>query len=203
MLHYRGIEDIKVLEAMSRVPRHLFIDSALEAHAYELKAFPIAASQTISNPYTVAFQSQLLDIQSGDTILEVGTGSGYQTAVLLEMGATVFTVERQKSLFNFSKNLFKKFSYYPRYQSFGDGFKGLPSFAQFDKILVTAAAPFIPIDLKDQLKIGGLMVIPVETKSTQKMKTVLRIDEEICKVMDFGQVKFVPMLKKRHYDENI
>lgn len=197
MLHDRGIENLKILEAMNRVPRHLFIDSVLEAHAYELKAFPIAAAQTISNPYIVAFQSQLLDIQIGEIVLEVGTGSGYQTAVLLEMGAKVFTIERQKSLFDFSKNLFKKLSYYPRYQSFGDGFKGLPSFAPFDKILVTAAAPFIPRDLKEQLKIGGSMVIPVGNETTQKMKSVLRIDEEVCEVMDFGKAKFVPMLNER------
>ncbi|WP_103327317.1 protein-L-isoaspartate(D-aspartate) O-methyltransferase [Bacteroidetes bacterium endosymbiont of Geopemphigus sp.] len=197
-LRTQGIHNEKVLGAISRVPRHLFIDSALENHAYVLKAVPIAAEQTLSNPYTVALQTQLIYPKEEEKILEIGTGSGYQTAVLLELGSKVYTIERQKELFDRSKQLLKKLSYYPKYQSFGDGFKGLPAFAPFDKIIVTAAAPFIPRDLKEQLKIGGLMIIPVGKRDKeQQMKMILREDEECSKVISLGKANFVPMLEKR------
>lgn len=197
-LRVQGIHNERVLEAISRVPRHLFIDSALEDHAYALKAVPIAADQTLSNPYTVALQTQLIYPQAGEKILEIGTGSGYQTAVLLELGSKVYTIERQKKLFDRSKQLFQKLRYYPKYQSFGDGFKGLPAFAPFDKIIVTAAAPFIPRDLKEQLKIGGAMIVPVAgVDKRQKMKIILREDKECSRVISLGDANFVPMLEKR------
>ena len=147
LLSSKGIEDRKVLEAINIVPRHLFLDSAFVEFAYRDEAFPIAAGQTISHPFTVAFQTQLLDVHPNEKVLEIGTGSGYQTAVLVAIGAEVFTIERQKELFDFSKIILKKINLEPRYQTYGDGYKGLPSFAPFDKIIVTAGAPEIPNDL--------------------------------------------------------
>ena len=143
LLRSKGIEDEKVLEAINIVPRHLFLDSAFAEYAYRDEAFPIAAGQTISHPFTVAFQTQLLDIQPNDKVLEIGTGSGFQTAVLVAIGAEVYTIERQKDLFDFSKIILKNINLEPRYQTYGDGYKGLPSFAPFDKIIVTAGAPDI------------------------------------------------------------
>lgn len=195
-LREMGIEDEKVLSALNRIPRHLFIDSAFEAHAYENKAFPIAAGQTISHPYTVAFQTALLQIKPSDKVLEVGTGSGYQTAVLVEMGAKVYTIERQKTLVDFSKNIFHKIGLTPKYQTFGDGYNGLPTFAPFDKIIVTAGAPELPKKLMQQLKIGGVAVIPIGVEK-QKMYTFLRVDERKYEQMSFGDYQFVPMLENR------
>ena len=196
LLMTKGIEDKKVLEAINIVPRHLFLDSAFVEFAYRDEAFPIAAGQTISHPYTVAFQTQLLDVHPTEKVLEIGTGSGYQTAVLVAIGAEVFTIERQKELFDFSKIILKKINLEPRYQTYGDGYKGLPSFAPFDKIIVTAGAPEIPNDLLHQLKIGGVMVIPVGEKS-QQMIVIIRLDEEKYEKYEFGDFKFVPMLESR------
>ena len=160
-LFKKGIYDKNVLQAMSQIPRHLFLESGFEDFAYQDKAFPIGAGQTISQPYTVAFQSQLLQVKPDDKILEIGTGSGYQTAVLCKMGAKVFTVERQGELYRKTSALLPKLGYRPRLVSFGDGYKGLPTDAPFDGIIVTAGAPFIPEPLMAQLKIGGRLVIPV------------------------------------------
>ena len=196
LLMTKGIEDKKVLEAINIVPRHLFLDSAFVEFAYRDEAFPIAAGQTISHPYTVAFQTQLLDVHPTEKVLEIGTGSGYQTAVLVAIGAEVFTIERQKELFDFSKIILKKINLEPRYQTYGDGYKGLPSFAPFDKIIVTAGAPEIPTDLLQQLKIGGIMVIPVGEKS-QQMIVIIRLEEDKFEKYIFGDFKFVPMLESR------
>ncbi|MBO6213568.1 protein-L-isoaspartate(D-aspartate) O-methyltransferase [Algoriella xinjiangensis] len=196
LLMTKGIEDKKVLEAINIVPRHLFLDSAFAEFAYRDEAFPIAAGQTISHPYTVAFQTQLLDIHPNEKVLEIGTGSGYQTAVLVAIGAEVFSIERQKELFDFSKIILKKINLEPRYQTYGDGYKGLPSFAPFDKIIVTAGAPEIPKDLLQQLKIGGIMVIPVGEQS-QQMIVIIRLDEDQFEKYIFGDFKFVPMLESR------
>ena len=196
LLMTKGIEDKKVLEAINIVPRHLFLDSAFAEFAYRDEAFPIAAGQTISHPYTVAFQTQLLDIHPNEKVLEIGTGSGYQTAVLVAIGAEVFSIERQKELFDFSKIILKKINLEPRYQTYGDGYKGLPSFAPFDKIIVTAGAPEIPKELLQQLKIGGIMVIPVGEQS-QQMIVIIRLDEDQFEKYIFGDFKFVPMLESR------
>ncbi len=196
LLSSKGIEDMKVLEAINIVPRHLFLDSAFVEFAYRDEAFPIAAGQTISHPFTVAFQTQLLDVHPNEKVLEIGTGSGYQTAVLVAIGAEVFTIERQKELFDFSKIILKKINLEPRYQTYGDGYKGLPSFAPFDKIIVTAGAPEIPKDLLHQLKVGGVMVIPVGEKS-QQMIVIIRLNEDQFEKYEFGDFKFVPMLESR------
>ncbi len=196
-LRMKGIEDENVLEAINRIPRHLFMDSAFVEFAYRDEAFPIAAGQTISHPYTVAFQTQLLHIQRDEKVLEIGTGSGFQTAVLVAMGAEVFTIERQKELFDFSKVILRKINFEPRYQTYGDGYKGLPSFAPFDKIIVTAGAPEIPTELLKQLTIGGVMVIPVGEKS-QKMITIIRLKEDSFEKYEFGDFQFVPMLEHRN-----
>ena len=158
VLEAKGISDAKVLEAVRKIPRHLFIDSSFEAHAYQDKAFPIAAEQTISQPYTVAFQSQTLEIKPGEKVLEIGTGSGYQTAVLLEMKAEVYSIERQQELFKRTSLFLPKLGYRAKKLIFGDGYKGLPEVAPFDKIIVTAGAPFVPKPLLSQLKVGGKVV---------------------------------------------
>ena len=197
LLRDKGIVDENVLHAIGSVPRHLFLDSSFEDHAYQNKAFPIGSDQTISHPYTVAFQSQLLDINKGDKILEIGTGSGYQTAVLLEMGAKVFTVERQKGLFDTTKQLLRKINYTPSYIGFGDGYKGLPMYGPFDKIIVTAGAPFIPKPLLKQLKVYGTLIIPVGLEE-QEMTTIFRVSETEYEKMEFGSFKFVPMLENKN-----
>lgn len=196
LLEKKGIEDPLVLKAMNKVPRHLFLDSAFEDHAYEDKAFPIAADQTISHPYTVAFQSSLLHLQPGETVLEVGTGCGYQTAVLIEMGAKVFTIERQLKLVKFSKKMFEKLDIFPAYQTYGDGFKGLPTFAPFDKVIVTAGSPIIPKKLLQQLKIGGIAIVPIG-QDNQKMYSFLKVSERKYEQMEFGDYQFVPMLENK------
>lgn len=196
LLRSKGIEDELVLSAMNKVPRHLFMDSAFEEFAYKDQAFPIAAEQTISHPYTVAKQSSLLGIHRGEKVLEVGTGSGYQTAVLVEMGADVYTIERQKELFDFSQRIFKKIKIRPKYAIYGDGYKGLPSFAPFDKIIVTAGSSVIPKTLLKQLSIGGIMVIPIGNKD-QMMTAFLRVGERDFEKMEFGDCQFVPMLERR------
>lgn len=195
LLRQKGIEDENVLQAINKVPRHLFMDSVFEEFAYKDQAFPIAAGQTISHPFTVAKQSSLLHINHGDKVLEVGTGSGYQAAVLVEMGADVYTVERQKELFDFSQRIFKKIKIRPKYATYGDGYKGLPSFAPFDRIIVTAGSSTIPKTLLKQLKIGGIMVIPIGAKN-QMMTTFLRVGERDFERMEFGDCQFVPMLER-------
>ena len=195
LLRSKGIEDENVLEAMNRVPRHLFMDSAFEEFAYKDQAFPIASGQTISHPFTVAKQSSLLHVKRGDKILEIGTGSGYQAAVLVEMCAEVYTIERQKDLFDFSQRIFKKIKIRPKYATYGDGYKGFPSFAPFDSIIVTAGSPMIPKTLLKQLKVGGIMVIPIG-KDNQMMTTFLRVGERDFEKMEFGDCQFVPMLER-------
>ena len=193
-LKIKGIRNEKVLDAIGRVPRHLFMESTFLNFAYKDQAFPIGAGQTISQPLTVALQTQLLQIEKNDKVLEVGTGSGYQAAVLLEMGAKVFTIERQKELYAKVHRFLPEIGYNPAC-FFGDGYKGLPNFAPFDKIIVTAGAPFIPEDLKQQLVIGGRMVIPVGNEKRQEMNVIIRISEDDFKTEKHGGFVFVPLLK--------
>lgn len=175
-LQEKGIVDTNVLDAIRQVPRHLFLDSSFESHAYLNKAFPIGADQTISHPYTVAFQTELLQLKKGDKILEIGTGSGYQTAILLALGVQVYTIERQLELFKKTQIFFKKAGYRPKQHLFGDGYIGLETAAPFDGIIVTAGAPFVPKPLLEQLKIGGYLVIPVGDKE-QEMTRYTRVSE--------------------------
>lgn len=198
-LKEKGISSEKVLSAINAVPRHLFMDNAFINFSYQDKAFPIGSGQTISQPYTVAFQTQLLELESGDKVLEIGTGSGYQTCVLIEMQARVFSIERHKSLYAKTKAFLEKGGYNARL-FFGDGYKGLPSFAPFDKILITAAAPYIPDELKKQLKIGGIMVIPLGEGETQDMLRLTKISESEFKSEKFGQFSFVPMLENKSFN---
>jgi protein-L-isoaspartate(D-aspartate) O-methyltransferase len=197
ILEEKGISDSRVLEAIRKIPRHLFLDSGFEDFAYQDKAFPIGAGQTISQPYTVAFQSQLLEVRKDDKILEIGTGSGYQTAVLVAMGAKVFSVERQNELFKVTSALLPKLGIRPKHLSFGDGYKGLPNFAPFDSIIVTAGAPIIPKALMAQLKIGGKLVIPVGDKD-QIMTMLIRKNETQFEKHEFGDFKFVPLLENKN-----
>lgn len=190
----KGIKDKNVLEAVSKVPRHLFMDSGFVDFAYQDKPFPIAADQTISQPYTVAFQTELLKVKPGDKILEIGTGSGYQTAVLMEMKAVVFSIERQKELYSQTKKFLPKVGYVPKKLIFGDGYLGLPEDAPFDGIIVTAGAPFVPNALLSQLKIGGRLVIPVG-EDVQIMTVFHRKGEKDFDKKEYGDFRFVPMLK--------
>ena len=188
------------MDAISKIPRHLFIaDTALHQFAYEDKPFPIGSGQTISQPYTVAFQSQTLEIQPRDKVLEIGTGSGYQTAVLLELGAKVFSIERQKALFDRTKEFLPKLGYNAKL-FYGDGYLGLPTYAPFNKIIVTAGAPYVPEDLLKQLAVGGIMVIPVNNEDHQIMKKIVKIDEDNFKTTDLGAFRFVPLLKEKGRD---
>ncbi len=193
----KGIKDRNVLEAIKTIPRHLFLDSSFEDHAYQDKAFPIGAEQTISQPYTVAFQSELLAIKPGDKILEIGTGSGYQTAVLLQLKAKVFTIERQLELFKKTKLFFSKMGYRPKKYIFGDGYKGLPTEAPFDGIIVTAGAPYVPNPLLAQLKIGGKLVIPVGDED-QIMTVFIRKSEREFEKEELGSFRFVPLLEDKN-----
>lgn len=197
VLEAKGITDNNVLNAIRKIPRHLFIDSSFEAHAYQDKAFPIAAEQTISMPYTVAFQSQTLEVRPGDKILEIGTGSGYQTAVLLELKAVVYSIERQKELFKRTSLFLPKIGYKPKKFIFGDGYKGLKEQAPFDKIIVTAGAPFVPNPLLAQLKIGGKLLIPVGDK-TQIMTLFIRKSAKEFEKHELGDFAFVPMLEEKN-----
>jgi protein-L-isoaspartate(D-aspartate) O-methyltransferase len=196
-LQDKGITDVNVLEAIRKIPRHLFLNSSFEDFAYQDKAFPIGAGQTISQPYTVAFQSQLLEVKKGDNVLEIGTGSGYQTAVLVTMGAKVYSVERQNELFKSTSLLLPKLNIRPKYLSFGDGYKGLPQFAPFDSIIVTAGAPIIPQPLMAQLKIGGRLVIPLGDKE-QIMTLLIRKNETQFEKHEFGEFRFVPLLENKN-----
>ncbi len=193
----KGIKNKDVLSAINKIPRHLFMDSGFEDHAYQDKAFPIGADQTISQPYTVAFQSELLQIKNGDKVLEIGTGSGYQTAVLCELGAKVYSIERQKELFKKTKLFLSKLGYRPKYLSFGDGYKGLVEYAAYDSIIVTAGAPYVPKPLLGQLKIGGRLVIPVGDDS-QVMTLFVRKSETAFEKHEYGEFRFVPLLENKN-----
>ena len=194
LLREKGITDENVLEAMNTIPRHYFLDSAFDKIAYEDRAFPIAADQTISQPYTVAYQTQLLEIKKGDKVLEIGTGSIYQTTILAEMGARVFTIERQKKLFDEQKSYYFKSKYLNIKFFYGDGFEGLKTYAPFDKIIITAAAPFIPPKLVEQLKTGGYMVIPVDEGEAQRMMRLTKQADGTVTQELFNEFSFVPML---------
>lgn len=194
----KGITDEKVLTAMMNIPRHFFLDTALQDIAYEDRAFPIAEGQTISQPYTVAYQTQLLQVRQYDKVLEIGTGSVYQATVLAEIGAQVFTIERQKKLFEKNKSFIFK-SQYPNIKFFyGDGFEGLPTYAPFDKIIITAAAPQIPPKLLQQLKPGGIMVIPVDEGDYQRMLRIIKNADGTYEEEKFENFSFVPMLKGKN-----
>ena len=196
-LRDKGITDDNVLNAMMNIPRHFFLDTALEHIAYQDRAFPIGEGQTISQPYTVAFQTQLLEITPFQKVLEIGTGSAYQAMVLGEMGATVFTIERQKKLFDLNKSFILRNKYHSIKFFYGDGFEGLPTFAPFDKVIITAAAPFIPPKLIEQLKPGGKMVIPVDDSGSQKMMRITKNADGTLDEETFSDFSFVPMLKGR------
>ncbi len=196
-LEDKGIVDKNVLEAIKKIPRHLFLNSSFEDFAYQDKAFPIGAGQTISQPYTVAYQSQLLEVKKDQKILEIGTGSGYQTAVLCLLGAKVYSIERQNELFKTTSLLLPKLGIRPKHLSFGDGYKGLPNHAPFDSIIVTAGAPIIPNPLMAQLKIGGRLVIPVGDKD-QIMTMLIRKNETQFEKHEFGDFKFVPLLENKN-----
>ena len=190
----KGITDERVLDALSKVPRHFFLDSAFDELAYEDRAFPIGEGQTISQPYTVAYQTQLLDVRPFLKVLEIGTGSGYQAVILAEMGAQVYTIERQKKLFDQNKS----FAFLRKYLSvksfYGDGYEGLPTYAPFDRVLITAAAPDFPPKLIEQLKPGGIMVLPLGTGEVQRMMRITKLEYGAVKEEVFDNFSFVPML---------
>ena len=192
----KGISNLKVLNAMNKIPRHLFMDNAFVNFSYQDKAFPIGAGQTISQPYTVAFQSQLLEINPYEKVLEVGTGSGYQAAVLSLLDAEVFTIERQRELFLKTKKFLPTLGYNCMFV-YGDGYKGMPKFAPFDKIIITCGAPFIPDDLVAQLKVGGRMVAPIGDGDVQVMHLIEKISETETRVTTHGEFLFVPMLNDK------
>ncbi len=194
LLRTKGITDEIVLEAINTIPRHFFLDSAFDKIAYEDRAFEIGANQTISQPYTVAYQSQLLQVKKNDKVLEIGTGSVYQSSVLAEMGAWVYTIERQKKLYDEQKNYYLR-PKYPNIKFFyGDGFQGLPAYAPFDKIIITAAAPMIPPKLIEQLKVGGMMVIPLNEGDIQRMLRITKMADGSIVQESFEAFSFVPML---------
>lgn len=193
-LRKKGISNEKVLSAINKVPRHIFFESALIQHAYEDKAFPIGAEQTISQPFTVAFQTQLLDVNPFNKILEIGTGSGYQTMILIELGAQVFTIERQQELFRKSRTSLNAMGYNPFFY-YGDGYEGLPTYGPFDRILITAATPIIPEKLISQLKPGGRMVVPLGNNNIQTMKLIVKNEDGSLDSSEHGSFMFVPMIK--------
>lgn len=198
LLREKGITDENVLTAINNIPRHFFLDSAFDEIAYEDRAFPISEGQTISQPYTVAYQSQLLQIKPFEKVLEIGTGSIYQASVLAEMGATVYTIERQKKLYDKTKQFVLR-SKYPNIKFFyGDGFEGLPTYAPFDKIIITAAAPFIPAKLVQQLKVGGKLVIPVDEGEVQRMLRITNNADGTVFEEAFQNFSFVPMLSGKN-----
>jgi protein-L-isoaspartate(D-aspartate) O-methyltransferase len=200
-LREKGIKDPAVLAAILKVPRHYFFDSSFLEYAYEDKPFPIGAGQTISQPFTVAFQSELLRIKKGEKVLEIGTGSGYQACILAELGAKVFTIERQKSLFDKTSKYLPTLGYNTIKTFYGDGYKGLPAYSPFDKMIVTAAAPYIPEDLLSQLKPGGILVIPVGANDVQTMKTLTKACDGTFDTKDYGAFRFVPMLGEKARDK--
>jgi protein-L-isoaspartate(D-aspartate) O-methyltransferase len=194
-IHAKGITDDRVLDAILEVPRHFFLESAFDEKAYEDRAFPIGEGQTISQPYTVAYQTQLLEIKNFDKVLEIGTGSAYQATVLASVGAQVYTIERQKKLFEQNKT----FAFLKKYPSikffYGDGYEGLPTYAPFDKVLITAAAPEIPQKLIQQLKVGGMMVIPLGSGEVQRMMRITKLENDALKEEVFANFSFVPMIE--------
>lgn len=200
LLKEKGITDPTILEAIGKVPRHYFMDGQFDHFAYKDMAFKIGAGQTISQPYTVAIQTSLLQVNKGMKVLEIGTGSGYQASILMEMGVKLFSIERQRSLFESSKKILEKMGYKPKL-FFGDGFVGLPSFAPFDRIIVTCGAPGIPQKLVEQLKPEGRMVIPVGEGDTQVMKLVIKNEDGSYIEENHGLFKFVPMLKNKANDQ--
>jgi len=197
-LRTKGITNNDILEAMNRVPRHNFMDSGFIGFAYKDQAFPIGAGQTISQPYTVAFQTQLLDVVKHDKILEVGTGSGYQCAVLLEMGTTVYTIERHRELFLSAQSKLLSLKYKPTF-FFGDGYEGVPAYSPYDRIIITAGGPDIPEKLLQQLKIGGKLVMPVGNSDIQKMTLVEKLSENEFRRTEHGTFNFVPLCKGKIY----
>jgi protein-L-isoaspartate(D-aspartate) O-methyltransferase len=200
IIRRKGIRDENVLKAIENIPRHFFLDSTFQNHAYDDKPFPIGSGQTISQPYTVAFQSELLEIKKRDKVLEVGTGSGYQACVLLELGAIVYTIERQKSLYMKTKSFLPTINYQPK-MFYGDGYKGLPAYAPFEKIIVTAGAPEVPLLLIQQLKPGGRMVIPVGASDVQHMILIEKKPDGSLKQTDHGTFRFVPLLGDKAEDK--
>jgi protein-L-isoaspartate(D-aspartate) O-methyltransferase len=192
----KGIKQQNVLAAIGKIPRHLFMDNAFIGFAYEDNAFPIGVGQTISQPFTVAVQTELLDVKQHDKILEIGTGSGYQAAVLVAMEAIVYSIERQKELFQKTKEFLPKIGYNCKF-FYGDGYKGLPTLAPFDKIIITCGAPEIPIELINQLKIGGKLVAPVGIGNIQEMQLLEKISETETKITTHGNFSFVPMLNDK------
>ena len=197
VLKDKGITNNDVLNAIGKIPRHLFMDSSFLDHAYQDKAFPIAADQTISQPYTVAFQTELMQVKRGDKVLEIGTGSGYQTAVLCELGAKVYSIERQHELFKLTSRFLPKIGYRAKKLIFGDGYKGLVEEAPFDSIIVTAGAPFVPKPLLAQLKIDGRLVIPVGD-NVQTMTLFVRKGQTDFEKTEFGEFRFVPLLEDKN-----
>jgi protein-L-isoaspartate(D-aspartate) O-methyltransferase len=197
-IRQKKIKDEAVLAALEKVPRHLFMDNAFLEFAYQDKAFPIGAGQTISQPFTVAFQSELLQVKKGEKILEIGTGSGYQTCVLLELGAKVYTIERQKTLYDRTRLFLPELGYGANVKFFyGDGYKGIPVYAPYDKAIVTAGAPYIPDELLIQLKVGGRLVIPVGAGDVQVMTLIVKTGENEYKKEEFGAFRFVPLLGEK------
>lgn len=195
-LREKGISDESILDAFDKVPRHFFLDNTFAEQAYSNMAFQIGSGQTISHPYTVAYQTQLLELKKGDKVLEIGSGSGFQTCILCALGVKVFSIERHKPLHLKAKKMLEHFGFKARL-SFGDGYKGLPVFAPFDKIIITCGAPDIPMELVKQLRVGGFMIIPIGEGKTQRMKKITRISETELTQKDFGVFSFVPMLENR------
>ncbi|RYY40824.1 MAG: protein-L-isoaspartate(D-aspartate) O-methyltransferase [Chitinophagaceae bacterium] len=197
-LRAKGIQNEAILDAINKIPRHYFLDSAFDEVAYEDRAFPITAGQTISQPYTVAYQTQLLEVKPFQRVLEIGTGSAYQASVLAELGVQVFTIERQKALFDTNKG-FAFLKKYPNIKFFyGDGFEGLPTFGPFDRVLITAAAPFVPPKLVAQMKPGGIMVIPTGEGEVQVMKRIIKLEDGGYREEIFDKFSFVPMLEGKN-----
>lgn len=196
-LRDKGIQDERILDAFNAVPRHFFLDLVFEQQAYSNMPFQIGAGQTISHPYTVAFQTQLLNLKKGDKVLEIGTGSGYQTCILCQMGAKVFSIERQKELFDKAKVIIRHFNFSPKL-FYGDGYKGQPSYAPYDKILITCGAPFVPEALLHQLKVGGVLVIPLGGGAVQEMQRITKLSETEFTTENFGDFSFVPMLQDKN-----
>jgi protein-L-isoaspartate(D-aspartate) O-methyltransferase len=199
-MRLKGIHDENVLRAMESVPRHFFFDSSFLEFAYQDKPFPIGAGQTISQPYTVAFQTELLALKKGDKVLEIGTGSGYQACILCELGAKVFSIERQKLLFDKTKTFLPSLGYRIR-TFYGDGYLGQPAFAPFDKIIITAGAPYIPEALVQQMKIGGILVAPIGNTDIQEMTTLVKLTETATRITSHGRFRFVPMLTDKATDK--
>lgn len=197
-LREKGITDEKVLSAIDAIPRHFFLDPAFEKQAYEDRAFPITAGQTISHPFTVAYQTQLLDLKKFDKVLEIGTGSAYQACVLAELGVTLYTIERQRALYDYVGKFFFLNKYLNIKRFYGDGFEGLPTYAPFDKVLITCGAPFVPPKLVEQLKPGGIMVIPVGEDGKQKMLRIKKDASGNVLMEEMGDFSFVPMLQGKN-----